>query len=209
LRSRRSLLAEFAGVFDARDLKGASELGQLARRLEEEKIRAVAAVRMIRRMASAGMPVPLPSEWITVGIVDGLTAASAEVVDRSPAQGRALAETTVAVAIRLDATYPPAIRISTVAQAWTQLAIVHSRGGDLQSSLGALDRADEALAERSARPLTHDKAIVDAARATVLYALGRDEEALALLRAASLSFRTLGDTRRKTECDRMTEIIRQ
>jgi hypothetical protein len=183
----------------------AAEFTRTAERLQRERAAAVPVVRMIRRMVAARISFSVPPEWVTAGVAEKLSDAVREVLPDAPGQGRALAECAVAVAGRLDGSYPGIIRAATLAHAWAAVAAADCRDGHPETALPSLDRADEAL--RGQRGLGHDQAIVDMVRAAALHALGRGKEAAAVLEGARRSFEEHGDTRRIGECARLRAAI--
>lgn len=202
---RRGAGLERAGLLRPRDVANAAEFKRVADQLRQERLTAERVVPMIRRMVAARVPVSLPAEWIMVGVAEKLSEACGEVVAHSPAEARALAECGLTVASRLSDSYPQIIWAGTVARAWTDLAAAQCAGGDARTALASLDRADEALGDRGV--FAHDRAIVDVARAVTLHALGRDEEALALLDDARKTCSDFGDRRRAEECERLKGVI--
>lgn len=183
------------------DRRRADELRQLALRMQQERRAAEPIVRAIVRIAAADPNVDLPEEWITLGVAEGLTSASAAMLDASPGVALTVASYSVTVATRLDAAYPAAFRTCAIAHAWGRIADIYNRAGHPEAALRALGHADEALGRNPA--LAHDRAILDVVRANALHALGRTREAQSILDAAIATFLSFGDTERARECRRL------
>lgn len=166
--------------------------------MQQERRAAEPIVRVIVRMAAADLNVDLQEEWITFGVAEGLTSASAAMADASPGVALIVANHALTVATRLNATYPPTFRTSAIAHAWRGIADVHNRAGHPEAALPALGHADEALGGNAA--LAHDRAMIDVVRADALRALGRTREARAILDAAIATFLSFGDTQRAHDC---------
>ena len=184
-----------------------AEFAALAKRLSEERLFATAAICAIRNRVKAGIAVVFPPEWITAGMAEQLTDASAEILAESADHARTFAGYALDVANRLDDSYGSIIRASTQAHAWMQSANVTLQGGNPEAAMLALTRAGDILRDQGA--LAHDRALVDVVRATTMKSLGRRSEAMSYLEGARQVFADFGDATRIAECERIMNVVRQ
>ncbi len=165
-----------------------------------------AVVRRICEMVAAGEAVSPPSpEWVTAGVADALSDAFSEALDHSRIQARALAECELAVASRLDASYPADVRASALTLAWMNLATADLNDAAPRAALKCVEQAEEAL--RGHPNPGPDRATVDVARATVLHTLGRDHEARQYAERARAVYEEFGNRDGSAECREILAML--
>jgi hypothetical protein len=178
----------------------------IERRLNAERTAAVAIVRTIRELLDAGKAISPPApEWVTAGVAEELSHAFNEVPEGSRLQAQALAECQLAVASRLDDSYPADVRASSLAIAWTNVATADLLSAAPRAALKSLDEADAALDGHPEPELL--RAVVDVSRAPVLNTLGRDEEARKLVERAREVFERWGHEDGLVQCAEILAMI--
>lgn len=177
-----------------------AEFTATARRLQEERATSAEIVeRLLNETPRADwLTLADRSEMHTNGVLESL-AQLADTLEHDPREALVIAElaTHVADAIPDDA-YPRVMLAQMRAHAWKERGRALCYLGRHEESLLALEAAVERLCPHIV--LSHDLAIVNFVRASVLQQMRRFSEAQALLKECRTVFREHGDWRRYGEC---------
>jgi tetratricopeptide (TPR) repeat protein len=188
-----------------RDRRGAesrrAELRETARRLMRERSDAGELVgRMLQATERDEWPgLASKEELRNIGAVEQFIVEVQFRMEREPREALTLSNiaTTIAETLRNDL-YPPVVLAQLRAQAWKARANALRYLGRYGDALEAVDRADERLANFAT--VAHDRALVQLARAIILFQTTRFSEALALLTECRIVFSDHGDARSALSC---------
>lgn len=145
----------------------ALQLVRLAKQLARERTDADPVVQRLlnKSVLEQQWEAQVPAEWRTVGFVQALTAASADMQGKDLPHAESLARFALVVAGSIPAgKYPDVPRTAAEAGAWKELANAHRLQSRYGAALRALDAAELCL---SAPSQSYDRAVMQFARALV------------------------------------------
>jgi tetratricopeptide (TPR) repeat protein len=164
----------------------------IADRLADERAAAHSIVATLDASSETTWDRPLPESWRTLGFVQELTHAAADVLERNPAHSRALAQFALAISTAVRPSDYPAITIAQLeGQAWKTLGTAHRYLSSHDAALRAYDAARRRFAEFGA--LADEEAAVVLAIAVVFSEIGKFDEALQLIAETAPVFSSFSD----------------
>src|SRR5262249_39049429 len=185
--------------FDAdrqREPERMREFLETARRLERERTGVEDVVARLLRSTP-------PSEWSSLAAAPELQSSAAveqlieEVrnrAERTPTDALTLSEVATTIAESLPTnSYPAVVRAQLQATAWKERAHALRYLSRLQEALTAVETAEERLSKFAS--VAFDRAVVQLAKAMILYYLNHAQVAYDLLREARQTFRDYGDAK--------------
>lgn len=177
------------GAASEQNLTGMQEIATLEARLRHEEAE---AERLIGRVTELEREVRVRP---TAGLSRALVSASAEMLERDPAESGRLGDLAILAASLLDPnSYPADLLAVTRGAAWRQRANTLRMRGVLQDALLALDEAAREF--RKTRVSAPELATLDYIRATIYWTQGRVRDARKLLDSSIATFEAFGDETR-------------